>query len=78
MDRRRFVPKPEGLEGRTLLSNIFGSSGTSNTQRTIQNMPDTWTEKTDRVAHLPYYLQQIDPQTPLPAAAISSFWAPPP
>ena len=72
MDRRRFVPKPEGLEGRTLLSNIFGSSGTSNTQRTIQNMPDTWTEKTDRVAHLPYYLQQIDPQSPLPAAAMES------
>ena len=72
MDRRRFIPKPEGLEGRALLSNLFGSSGTSNTQRTIHNMPDTWTEKTDRVAHLPYYLQQIDSQSPLPSAAMKS------
>ena len=72
MDRRRFIPKPEGLEGRALLSNIFGSSGTSNTQRTIQNMPDTWVEKTNRVEHLPYYLQQIDPNSPIPQAALSS------
>ena len=72
MDRRRFIPKPEGLEGRALLSNLFGSSGTSNTQRTIQNIPETWTEKTNRVAHLGFYLQQVDPASPLPSAALAS------
>ncbi|WP_422930418.1 hypothetical protein [Singulisphaera sp. PoT] len=60
MDRRRFVPKPEGLEGRSLLSTIFNnSSNASNNPAT--DVPVTFDQKMTRIAHLPYYLENLQP-----------------
>ena len=67
MDRRRFNPSAEGLEGRALLS-LFGGykSATANTTVSIADLPKTYKEKELRIAHLPYYLLQEDPRRYLP------------
>jgi hypothetical protein len=58
MDRRRFVPSHESLEGRALqatnLTSVFGSQITSNL-----NLPITFEQKSLRIQRLPYYLGQI-------------------
>jgi hypothetical protein len=70
MDRRRFTPSAEGLEGRALLS-LFGSKAvTTNTTVSIQDLPKTYREKQLRIAHLPYYLLQEDPRRFLPPDTI--------
>jgi len=59
MDRRRFVPRPEALEGRTLQTNIntlFGLQLSSNL-----NVPITFQQKSLRIIRLPYYLDKIAP-----------------
>ena len=68
MDRRRFVPSPEGLEGRTLLAGInintlFGLQLYPNL-----NVPITFQQKSLRIQHLPYYLEKIRPGRFLPKA----------
>jgi len=67
MDRRRFVPSPEGLESRTLqtsVTNLFGLQVSANL-----NVPITWQQKSLRIQHLPYYLDKIVPSGRfLPAA----------
>src|SRR5437764_1240605 len=72
MDRRRFIPSPEGLEGRALLS-LFGHSSTasaaasngvfgSTTSSTpSDDFPYTVAEKEQRIAHLPFYIQNLQP-----------------
>ncbi|MCA1684691.1 MAG: hypothetical protein LC745_01645, partial [Planctomycetia bacterium] len=69
MDRRRYTPSAEGLEGRALLS-LFGGTGHTgsqyNTTVSIEDLPKTYKEKELRIAHLPYYLQQEDPRRYLP------------
>jgi hypothetical protein len=70
MDRRRFVPSHEGLEGRALQAStpfsIFGTQVTSNL-----NLPITYEQKALRIIHLPYYLDKIAPHGRfLPAAEI--------
>ncbi|MBV8267851.1 MAG: hypothetical protein JO252_16110 [Planctomycetaceae bacterium] len=72
MDRRRFIPSPEGLEGRALLS-LFGHSsststsssnaffGASTTSTPADNYPYTYKEKEQRIAHLPFYLNELQP-----------------
>jgi hypothetical protein len=58
MDRRRFVPSTEGLEGRALLASLFGS--TSSTQsNAAQELPQTFKEKVRRIERLPFYLGQF-------------------
>ena len=58
MDRRRFIPFHENLEGRTLqatnITSIFGAQVTSNL-----NIPITYEQKALRIIRLPYYLNQI-------------------
>ncbi len=58
MDRRRFVPFHENLEGRTLqatnITSIFGAQVTSNL-----NIPITYEQKALRIIRLPFYLNQI-------------------
>ena len=58
MDRRRFIPSHESLEGRTLqainITNIFGAQVTSNL-----NIPITYEQKALRIKRLPYYLDKI-------------------
>ena len=69
MNRRRFVPSTEGLEGRALQAstglNIFGAQLTTNL-----NVPITYQQKAKRIEHLPYYLGQIHPGRFLPQAEI--------
>jgi hypothetical protein len=69
MDRRRFVPSGEGLEGRALLS-LFGSSFAKNTIKSDQNVPLTFLQKVVRVKHLPFYLYQVDNRRFLPSETV--------
>jgi hypothetical protein len=64
MDRRRYVPSTEGLEGRDLMTavnTLFGISLSTNL-----NIPITLQQKELRIEHLPYYLEQINPGRFLP------------
>jgi hypothetical protein len=80
MDRRRFVPSTEGLEGRALLS-LFGntsskSSGASlfgigNFSTTNDNIPETFQAKELRIAHLPFYLDRIRPGRFIPTDVVT-------
>ncbi len=70
MDRRRFIPSTEGLEGRALLTttnlgNLFGFQVNTNL-----NIPVTYQQKELRVEHLPFYLEKILPGRFLPKAEI--------
>ena len=69
MNRRRFVPSTEGLEGRALQAStgftLFGVQLTTNL-----NVPITYQQKAKRIEHLPYYLGQIHPGRFLPQAEI--------
>jgi hypothetical protein len=69
MDRRRFVPSGEGLEGRALLS-LFGGKSVSQQEDTGQNVPETWLQKEVRVDHLPFYLRAVETTRFLPRATI--------
>lgn len=71
MNRRRFVPHPEGLELRQLqatnLTSIFGAQINSNL-----NIPITYEQKALRIKRLPYYLDKISEGTRfLPQAEIT-------
>lgn len=70
MDRRRFVPSADGLEGRALMSLFGGSTPKSNLNTTIQDLPENFQQKALRIEHLPYYLEQTQPGRPLPADAL--------
>lgn len=72
MDRRRYTPSAEGLEGRALLSLFGGVKNTAhyNTTVSIADLPKTYKEKELRIAHLPYYLAQEDPRRFLPPDAV--------
>lgn len=68
MDRRRYVPSTEGLEGRELMAGVntlFGVQVTTNL-----NVPITLQQKEKRIEHLPYYMEQINPGRFLPKAEI--------
>ncbi len=59
MDRRRYVPFPEGLETRKLLASVnlntlFGLQVNSNL-----NVPITFQQKSLRIQRLPFYLDKI-------------------
>jgi hypothetical protein len=71
MDRRRFVPSGEGLEGRALLS-LFGNLSTSRQRDTGQNVPETWLQKEQRVNHIPFYLRAVDTTRFLPRATVEN------
>jgi hypothetical protein len=73
MDRRRFVPSGEGLEGRALLSGLFGGkTATTTTTQTLETLPNTFIEKQMRIKNLPFFMRQPDPQRFLPPAAIKN------
>ena len=68
MDRRRYVPSTEGLEGRELMASVntlFGIQVTTNL-----NVPITLQQKELRIEHLPYFLSQIQPGRFLPKTEI--------
>jgi hypothetical protein len=76
MDRRRFVPSAEGMEGRTLLAssvnlnNLFGFQVNTNL-----NIPITSEQKQLRIERLPYYLEKILPGRFLPKPEIAQVQA---
>ena len=61
MDRRRYVPKPEGLEGRALMSLFGGRTASANRAISVANLPENFQVKETRIAHLSYYLEQTQP-----------------
>jgi hypothetical protein len=71
MDRRRYVPAPEGLESRALLATttnlntLFGFQVNTNL-----NLPITYQQKSLRIQRLPYYLEKIRPGRFLPQAEL--------
>jgi len=70
MDRRRFVPSPEGLEVRTMLSTAAsGLFGTAST--TTQTLPITFQQKELRIQKMPLNLRALEPSRYLPPATIS-------
>jgi hypothetical protein len=68
MDRRRFVPSTEGLEGRALLASLFGN-GTSNANA-LDDIPMTFALKEARIERLPFFMEQFRPGRFLPADTI--------
>lgn len=72
MDRRRFLPSPEGLEGRALLS-LFGSTPVrTSTTATLASLPESIQQKELRVDHLPFFLDQLQPGRFLPASTVQN------
>lgn len=72
MDRRRYVPSPEGLEVRTMLSTTgsgLGVFGTSTS--TTQTLPITFQQKELRIQKMPLNLRALEPNRYLPPATIS-------
>ena len=71
MDRRRFAPSAEALEGKALLS-LFGVKTTNTSQQiSVQDLPETFRQKELRIEHLPFYLEQTQPGRFLPSATIT-------
>ena len=61
MDRRRFVPSPEGLEVRTLQTqhqHVVRNPGSARTS----TFRSPTSRKSLRIQHLPFYLDQIHPR----------------
>ena len=70
MDRSRFVPAPEGLEGRTLMSTGVFSAARNGPSNSAQFVPYTYRQKEARIQHLPYYLDQLQTGRFLPKETI--------
>jgi len=74
MDRRRFHPSGETLEGRQLLSSILGGSNYStsnaNYRISVADLPETFAAKQTRIDHLPFFLHQINNQRYLPIETV--------
>ena len=73
MDRRRYVPSPEGLEVRTMLSTSTAGSplaflGGSST--TTQTLPITFQQKAQRIQKIPDNLRALEPNRYLPKDVI--------
>jgi hypothetical protein len=69
MDRRRFVPSPEGLEVRELMASFLSPSTTPSPS--VQNLPDTYKQKITRIERLPFFLRSFEKGRILPDAAIA-------
>jgi hypothetical protein len=73
MDRRRYVPSTEGLEGRELMAAFNTSFGLQ--VATNLNVPITLQQKEKRIDNLPFYLERILPGRFLPKAEIQQIQA---
>ena len=72
MDRRRFVPAPEGLEIRTMLSTTgSGSSFLGSGSNTTQTLPITFPQKELRIQKMPTNLRALQPNRYLPPMTIN-------
>jgi hypothetical protein len=85
MDRRRYIPSPEGLEGRALLSTVAATgrpsaataAATQAQTATIRQLassalPESYDQKLQRIENLPYFLAQLQPGRFLPTDTIQS------
>jgi hypothetical protein len=70
MDRRRFVPTPEGLEVRTMLSTT-GSGFLGTGSSTTQSLPITFQQKELRIQKMPGNLRALQPNRFLPPETIN-------
>ena len=78
MDRRRFVPRPEGMEGRMMLSTASPGSAAASTAAastltataTDTNLPITIQDKMTRIDRLPLNLRATDRNRALPRELI--------
>jgi hypothetical protein len=83
MDRRRFVPAPEGLEDRKLMAGslfnpggVFGSSNNFyNIPSALVTAPNTPGQKAARIDHLPFYMKQTQPGRFLPKSLVQPIQA---
>ena len=73
MDRRRFVPAPEGLEVRTMLATTTGSGFSlfGNSSNTTQSLPITFAQKELRIQKMPTNLRALQPDRTLPPITIN-------
>jgi hypothetical protein len=74
MKRRRYLPSAEGLEERKLLAaslltakNPFGSLVDP-----TPVLPDTLEQKADRIDHLPFFMEQLQPGRVIPASTMTN------
>ena len=75
MDRRRYVPSTEGLEGRALLATgLFGGTTSKNVDPS-QEVPVTYELKEHRVERLPHFLELIKSGRYLPADTVKQLQA---
>ncbi|MGE3820459.1 MAG: Ig-like domain-containing protein [Isosphaeraceae bacterium] len=85
MDRRRYVPSAEFMEGRLLLSTVTaaGRPAASVAPQSVaaaslsfsnagSNLPESYSQKLKRIENLPYFLEQLQPGRYLPAETIRS------
>jgi hypothetical protein len=72
MDRRRFVPSPEGLEGRSMMSILNPITATP---PAVQNLPNTYKQKITRIDRLPVFLRSYQPDRFLPESATAPLQA---
>ncbi|HWU38424.1 MAG TPA: Ig-like domain-containing protein [Candidatus Acidoferrum sp.] len=72
MDRRRFVPAPEGLEVRTMLATTgSGVSLLGSGTNTTQTLPITFPQKELRIQKMPTNLRALQPDRFLPPETIN-------
>jgi hypothetical protein len=71
MDRRRFVPAPEGLEVRTMLSTTGNGFSLFGNTSTTQNLPITFAQKELRIQKMPTNLRALQPDRTLPPITIN-------
>jgi hypothetical protein len=75
MDRRRFVPAAEGLEGRTLMSTISttpaATVAAAAAAASVQGLPNTAKQKMLRIERLPFFLRSYQPDRFLPESVIT-------
>lgn len=69
MDRRRFVPSSDGLEGRTMLSTL-GINQTT-TPNLALTQPNTPAQKAVRIERLPFFLRSLQPGRFLPTSVLT-------
>ena len=72
MDRRRFVPAPEGLEVRTMLATTGSSFSLLGSGTTTQTLPITFAQKELRIQKMPTNLRALQPDRFLPPGRIRS------
>jgi methionine-rich copper-binding protein CopC len=77
MDRRRFVPRTEGMEGRMMLSTTSGASALTGivSPATNQVLPITIQQKLERIDRLPGSLRTLSPDRFLPKDTIAEIQA---